>query len=183
MSLTDANYANSNLEATTDTIRRDELFVGPGLKLKLEVSVCDTFNLEGDVEGKVKAKHIVMSATGRFAGDAQVDSARIDGSFEGSLTVLGLLQVGNTGRINGTLRYKEIEVERNGQLRGNIDTVESELKLSAEAAIDPAKKTVEQLLSDVASKHKEPDSEAPQPAEHIQIVADAEEKQPRKFFF
>src|ERR1700722_755307 len=124
MSFPDANYANTNFDEAKENGRRDELFVGPALKLKLEVSVCDTFNLEGDVEGKVKAKRIVMSATGKFAGDAQVESARIDGSIDGSLTVLGLLQVGQTGRINGTLRYKEIEVERNGQLRGNIDTVD-----------------------------------------------------------
>lgn len=190
MSFADTDYANTNFDAnnqasnqTIDPInRRDELFVGSGLKVKLEVSVCDTFNLEGDVEGKVKARHMFMSDTAKFVGDAEVDSATIDGSFDGSLTVLGLLQVGKTGKINGTLRYKEIEIARSGQLRGNIDTINSAAKQVLEAAIDPVKKTVEQILADVSSKHKDDHQPAHKEDEHASDGTKTEEK-PKKFFF
>ena len=129
MELSNTDYEHTNYNAPKEQSRKDELFVGSGLKLKLEVSTCDTFRLEGEAEGKVKAIQMLMSETGNFSGDVEVENATVDGSFDGSLTVSGLLRVGKTGRINGKLRYKEIEIERNGQVRGDIDTVESDLKL------------------------------------------------------
>ena len=125
---------NGNFEPVKENIGRNQLFVGPGLKLKVDVSECDTLRLEGEVEGTLKAKRLSMSESGRFLGTAEVESAEVEGSFEGTLTVSGLLRVGKTGRVSGKLRYAEIEIERNGRISGDISTVEAELASFRSAA-------------------------------------------------
>lgn len=162
--------------------RRDELYVGSGLKLKLEVSVCDLFKLEGDVEGKVHAKRMEMSDTGKFVGEAQVETACIDGIFEGSLTVLGLLRVGRTGRVNGKIHYQQIEIERNGQVRGQIDMISDQDQTSAQSAIAPVMKTVEQLLADVTGNKNAQDKKSEEQKSDSTPAAKDEEKK-KKFLF
>jgi cytoskeletal protein CcmA (bactofilin family) len=117
---------NSNFEPVKENIGKSQLFVESGLKVKVNVSECDTLRFEGDVEGSVKAKRLFMSESGRFLGTAEVESAEVEGLFEGTLTVSGLLRVGKTGRVSGKLRYAEIQIERNGQISGDISTVEAE---------------------------------------------------------
>jgi cytoskeletal protein CcmA (bactofilin family) len=44
--------------------------------------------------------------------------------FEGELTVEGCLILRATGRIIGTVRYREIEIERGGKLAGTVEVMD-----------------------------------------------------------
>ena len=143
---------NSNFEPVKENIGKRQLFVESGLKVKVNVSECDTLRFEGDVEGSVKAKRLFMSESGRFLGTAEVESAEVDGLFEGTLTVSGLLRVGKTGRVSGKLRYAEIQIERNGQISGDISTVEAEpaSSHSNESDLDSDRTSVNQISELIA---------------------------------
>ena len=47
--------------------------------------------------------------------------AEIRGRFEGTLTVRKRLFIRATGRVMGTIRYGQIEVERGGRISGDIE--------------------------------------------------------------
>jgi homoserine kinase len=51
---------------------------------------------------------------------AEVEDAEISGSFEGDLVVRGKLTVYASGRVRGNVTYGEIEIQRGGQISGNI---------------------------------------------------------------
>ena len=55
-------------------------------------------------------------------------------SFHGELTVEGLLTVTSTGRIIGTIRFGELEVERGGTLSGDIAIAGTPAGLCGKAA-------------------------------------------------
>src|ERR1700690_3581246 len=149
---------NGNFEPVKENIGRIKLFVGPGLKLKVDVSGCDTIRLEGGVEGTVKAKRLSMSESGEFLGTAEAESAEVGGSFEGTLTVSGLLRVGKTGRVSGKLRYAEIEIERSGRISGDISAVEAEPAHShSEAELASSHSNESDLDSDTASVNQIPE--------------------------
>jgi cytoskeletal protein CcmA (bactofilin family) len=174
---------NSNFELVKENIGKNQLFVGPGLKVKVEVSECDTLRLEGDVAGIVKAKRLSMSESGKFQGAAEVESAEVDGSFEGTLTVSGLLRVGKTGRVFGKLRYAEIEIERNGRISGDISTVEAGLasshsNKSDEAGLASSPSHMPDLDSDATSINQVPDpiAEALRITQH-RLISDHAQKQ------
>lgn len=98
------------------------LIVGHGISLSGEITACDRLVVEGDVQVTLnQTKAIEISETGKFTnGKAEVDEAEISGVYEGELTVRGRLLIRSTGRVNGNVRFGEIEVERGGQITGSV---------------------------------------------------------------
>ena len=108
----------------TDTKR---LIVGQGITLAGEITACDRLVVEGAVRVTLnKTRAIEISETGRFTeGKAAVEEADISGVYEGELTVRKRLLIRSTGRVSGTVRYGDIEIERGGRLSGAVARLES----------------------------------------------------------
>ncbi|OYW13304.1 MAG: hypothetical protein B7X02_02475 [Rhodospirillales bacterium 12-54-5] len=97
------------------------LSVGPDIQLKGEVAGCDRVVIEGGVDATVRDVHTVeLTETGTLKGTAEVEDAEISGAFEGDLVVRGKLTIYATGRVRGNVTYGEIEIQRGGQISGNI---------------------------------------------------------------
>lgn len=102
------------------------LTVGNDILLKGEIATCDRLVIEGMVDATLKDVHTVeISETGSFKGTAEIQDAEISGLFEGDLTVRNRLTIYSTGRVRGKISYGEIEIERGGQLTGEIRIGES----------------------------------------------------------
>ena len=88
-----------------------------------EITACDRLVVEGSVQVTLnRTRAIEIAETGRFTnGKAEVDEAEIAGIYEGSLTVRERLLIRATGRVSGTVRYGELEIERGGRLAGTIE--------------------------------------------------------------
>jgi cytoskeletal protein CcmA (bactofilin family) len=69
-----------------------------------------------------------------FRGSAEIDTADVSGRFEGDLTVRSRLVIRSTGRIVGTVRYGQIEIERGGIISGEIEHLASTGAAAAPAA-------------------------------------------------
>jgi cytoskeletal protein CcmA (bactofilin family) len=103
------------------------LIVGHGISLSGEITACDRLIVEGSVQVTLnETKAIEITETGRFTnGKAEVEEAEISGVYEGELTVRTRLLIRSTGRVQGTVRYGELELERGGKLSGNVSMLES----------------------------------------------------------
>lgn len=99
------------------------LIVGPEINLAGEITACDRLVVEGSVQVTLnRTRAIEITETGRFTnGKAEVDEAEIGGVYEGSLTVRGRLLIRSTGRVAGTVRYGELEIERGGRISGAVE--------------------------------------------------------------
>ena len=101
------------------------LTVGPDIQMKGEITTCDRVVIEGAVDATLRDVHTVeLAQSGSLKGTAEVEDAEISGSFEGDLTVSGRLIIYSTGVIRGNVTYGEIEIERGGQISGNIRNVD-----------------------------------------------------------
>jgi cytoskeletal protein CcmA (bactofilin family) len=96
------------------------LYAGPGITLKGEITGCDTLRVEGMVDGNATARKLILCPGGSFLGTAEIDEAEIEGNFDGTLNVHGMLLLRGNGRITGTLSYGQIEIERGGEIAGQI---------------------------------------------------------------
>jgi cytoskeletal protein CcmA (bactofilin family) len=67
------------------------------------------------------SEHLVIGAEGAFRGSCEVETAEIAGAFDGTLSVRGRLLVRGSGAVKGDIRFGELEIERGGQLAGNVD--------------------------------------------------------------
>src|SRR5260221_8343494 len=97
------------------------LSVGRGIRLSGEVNSCDKLLIEGSVDAKLTTcRAIEIAESGLFKGSTSIDEAEIRGRFEGDLTVRNRLLIKATGRVSGTIRYGQIEIECGGQIFGDI---------------------------------------------------------------
>jgi cytoskeletal protein CcmA (bactofilin family) len=99
------------------------LTVGNDILLKGEIATCDRLVIEGKVDATLNDVHTVeIAETGSFKGAAHIEDAEISGLFEGDLIVRNRLVIYATGKVRGKITYGEIEIERGGELTGEIKT-------------------------------------------------------------
>lgn len=97
------------------------LTVGYDILLKGEIATCDRLVIEGTVDAKLNEVNTVeIAETGSFKGVAHIENAEISGLFEGELVVRNRLVIFGTGKVRGKITYGEIEIERGGELTGDI---------------------------------------------------------------
>jgi cytoskeletal protein CcmA (bactofilin family) len=97
------------------------LSVGREITLSGEINSCDKLIIEGSVEANLNnCRDVEIAETGLFKGSASIDEAEVRGRFEGNLTVRKRLLIKATGRVSGTIRYGQIEIECGGQISGDV---------------------------------------------------------------
>jgi cytoskeletal protein CcmA (bactofilin family) len=116
------------------------LIVGEGIRLSGEISSCDRLVVQGEVEVTLNdTLALEIAKSGRFTGGCEVEEADISGTYEGDLTVRKHLCVRATGKLTGTIRYAQLELERGGQIAGNISVINADSgsnKSGAPRAVD-----------------------------------------------
>lgn len=98
------------------------LTVGRGINLSGEINSCDTLVVEGEVRASLaNCNALEIAKTGVFKGAAEIATADIAGLFDGDLVVRERLILRGTGRIIGTVRYSDLEIERGGRITGTLE--------------------------------------------------------------
>ena len=101
-----------------------KLIVERDIALSGTINACEKLIVEGRVEANINdCQEIEIAESGIFKGEAEIDVAEISGVFEGTLIARELLMVRNTGRVSGNIRFGRLEVERGGQIEGNVGVV------------------------------------------------------------
>jgi cytoskeletal protein CcmA (bactofilin family) len=97
------------------------LIVGGGIQLKGEITACERLIVEGQVQVTMNGtRALEIKPSGRFIGSCEVENAEISGIYEGDLSVRGLLTVHKGGRVVGKIAYGELELERGGEIAGEL---------------------------------------------------------------
>ncbi len=112
-----------------------KLIVGRDIFLSGEIKSCNKLVVEGSVEAALRdCQTVEIAEAGLFRGSAEIDTADVSGRFEGELTVRSRLLIRSTGRIVGTVRYGQIEIERGGVISGQIEHLSGTGAAAAPAA-------------------------------------------------
>ena len=97
------------------------LIVGQGIRLKGEITACERLVVEGHVEVTMNAtRALEIKPSGHFIGSCEVEEAEVSGVYEGDLSVRGRLTVHKGGRVIGKIAYGELELERGGEIAGEL---------------------------------------------------------------
>jgi cytoskeletal protein CcmA (bactofilin family) len=113
-----------------------KLIVGRDIRLNGEIVSCEHLIVEGSVEAALSdGKLIDIAETGTFRGNAECETATIRGKFDGSLACHDRLVVRATGRVTGKVRYRQLEVERGGEISGDVQAIQD--KESHQGSVTP----------------------------------------------
>lgn len=105
-------------------VTTSKLIVGRDIILHGEIRACQNLVVEGRVEAALTdCRSIEIAASGVFKGSAHIQTADISGRFEGDIVVTSRLILRSTGRIVGTIRYGQLEIERGGVVSGQIEVL------------------------------------------------------------
>jgi cytoskeletal protein CcmA (bactofilin family) len=100
------------------------LVIGREIALNGEINSCDLLVVEGKVEATMKAcRELRIAPTGTVEGQVEFDRADISGVFKGELMARERLVVRATGCVTGKVRAGEIEIERGGQVVGDVQII------------------------------------------------------------
>ena len=122
-----------------ETAELRTLIVGREIALSGEITSCDRLVVEGSVEANLaNCRDIDIAESGLFKGSASIEEAEIRGRFEGVLTVKKRLLIRSTGKVVGTVRYGQIEIERGGQLSGDVHSAPESESVSDRPALKEA---------------------------------------------
>jgi len=98
-----------------------QLSVGRDITLSGDITSCEKLSIEGSVEANlINCRALDIAESGLFKGSTSIEEAEVRGCFEGNLTVRKRLLIKSTGRVSGTIRYGQIEIECGGQISGDI---------------------------------------------------------------
>ena len=104
-----------------------KLIVGRDIRLNGEIVSCEHLVVEGSVEATLTdGKLIDIAETGNFRGNAECETAVIRGRFDGELTCRDRLVIRGTGKVLGKIRYRQLEVERGGEVSGDVQMIQSQ---------------------------------------------------------
>ena len=115
--------STSSLQPMTSNVEIRSVLIGPGIEFDGSLGNCDEVVIEGTVRATIATTHLIVKATGRFTGSAEVEKAEIDGQYEGTLTAKTQLQINRTGTVIGDINYAQLEVTPGGILTGNVDAL------------------------------------------------------------
>jgi len=97
------------------------LIVGREISLSGEITSCDRLVVEGSVEANLtNCREVEIADSGLFKGSASIEEAEVRGRFEGTLTVRKKLVIRSTGKVTGSVRYGQLEIEAGGQISGEV---------------------------------------------------------------
>ena len=115
-----------------------QLLVGRDIVLNGAINSCDKLIVDGRVEATLSdCREMEITDTGTFKGEAAVDVALISGTFEGTLEARELLLVRAKGSESGNIRFARLEVERGGEIEGEVSVIGAENRPAAVAAPAP----------------------------------------------
>jgi cytoskeletal protein CcmA (bactofilin family) len=101
------------------------MVVGREIKLSGTISACDQLFVEGTIEADLKdCDDLHIAELGLFKGTATIGEADIRGRFEGTLTVRDLI-IRSTAKVTGQIRYANLQIERGGQISGDIVSLDA----------------------------------------------------------
>lgn len=104
-----------------------KLIVGREIALNGQISSCEKLVVEGRVEASMsECREIEIAETGMFKGEAEIEVAEISGAFEGSILARDLLIIRSTGRVIGSVQAGRLEVERGGEIQGDVHILKTE---------------------------------------------------------
>jgi cytoskeletal protein CcmA (bactofilin family) len=103
-----------------DMSKENSIFIGEGVVFSGSIKAPNQAIISGKFDGELEARDVLIGASGVVTGKTTAQFVDVKGELNENVTSRELLIVRNTGRVRGTVTYGEIEIERGGQVKGDM---------------------------------------------------------------
>jgi len=99
-------------------------YIGEGCVFKGVLQVPDSIVIDGVVEGDLSARSIKVGPSGALKGNIVATEADVQGTVSENLEVKQLLIVRVTGRVEGSVSYGELQLEKGAVITGSFSSTD-----------------------------------------------------------
>ena len=100
--------------------KENSIFIGEGVVFSGSIKAPNQAIISGKFDGELEARDVLIGTSGVMTGSTTAQFVDVKGEIHETVTSRELLIVRATGRVRGTVTYGEIEIERGGQIKGDM---------------------------------------------------------------
>ena len=104
----------------TDMSKENSIFIGEGVVFTGSIKAPNQAIISGQFDGELDARDVLIGTSGVVTGKTTAEYVDVKGELNDTVTSRELLIVRSTGRVRGAVTYGEIEIERGGQVKGDM---------------------------------------------------------------
>ena len=112
--------------SSMDSTKEGNIHIGSGVSVNGEINAPNEVIVNGKHSGKIAAGKMSVKNGGGVDGETAVETAEIEGNYDGNLEVAGTLSVSSSGIAKGEIRYKDLEISLGGKISGTIAEMSDE---------------------------------------------------------
>jgi cytoskeletal protein CcmA (bactofilin family) len=160
----------ANTAASFRPEHENVVYIGAGVTLRGEISAPDLIVVDGDVEGDVTARFVLVGPAGVIRGRVISTEADVSGLVTDNIDIKQLLVVRSTGRVEGRVAYGEIELEKGAVVKGDLSAE------SHRGAVKPAGHTRALLERPAQIESERPGASVARLNEAVRVARSGSEK-------
>jgi len=98
--------------------------IGPGLKIRGELSGDADLYIDGEAQGKIRitSARMTVGPAGRVQADIEASEIVVQGSLLGNLKATERVQLGSSSRTEGSVQAPRVAIDEGAKLRGKVET-------------------------------------------------------------
>jgi cytoskeletal protein CcmA (bactofilin family) len=111
------------MHMATNMDQSNNLVIGNGVTFKGTLNVPKKATIYGTVDGELTAEEIFIGQSGKIKGKVTARSIEVEGELHQVIHCRDHLHIRATGKVSGKLEYSQIQIERGGEFRGEMQQV------------------------------------------------------------
>lgn len=113
---------NKEIIESTKTIKENSsLIIGEGATIKGEILEENEITVQGNVDGDIQCKDLIVGKTGSIKGKIKADTLYVEGSIEGEINIKELLKLMSSSYVSGKIAYGSLQINEGGKLVGEVE--------------------------------------------------------------
>lgn len=117
-----ATSSKSN-NVTSDSVSGASAMIGPGVKIKGQITSDEKLVIEGKVDGGITAKshEVIVGKSGVLNADISAKVVRVDGRVKGDICGGDNVVISKTGNVLGNIQSPRVSLEDGAKFKGSIE--------------------------------------------------------------
>ena len=108
-------------EPNKGSSENNNLVVGEGVTFSGSISVPGTATINGKISGELSAESLNIGKTGHITGKVKAKEIDVQGELHEDIQCDTHIIIHASGVVSGKLEYSELEIERGGQFKGQMN--------------------------------------------------------------
>ena len=117
----DEDLKETTLEPIKQFKEKSSLIIGEGATIKGEIKEENEITIQGNVDGDIECKDLIVGKTGSIKGKIKADTLTVEGNVEGEILIKDLLKLMSSSYVSGKICYGSVQINEGGKLIGEMD--------------------------------------------------------------